>query len=154
MIALARSSCKRATASSPRVASSDCDSARNSPSSAGAVTAVGWSSAVARRAHPPILLITREPRRMSPPCSPNRCVFVCIASSSSKGVVSPARRNNTTVNPRSTRTRGVSPPLPAAASGLLDQVHALNLHRPIRGLHHVVYGEQSHRHGGKCFHLH
>src|SRR5881398_1777543 len=64
MIALARSSWSRATANSPRVASSDCSSERSSPTIAGAVNGVGWSSAVARRAHPPTLLSTSAPSRM------------------------------------------------------------------------------------------
>src|SRR5437763_11252689 len=149
MIALARSSCSRATASSPRVASSACSRERSSPISAGAVSGAGWSSAVARRAQPPMLLTTRAPRRMSPPCSISFWVVVCIALSCM------ARRSPYWHRPiNSTSISRVTPPIPMRATRLLEQSDLLDLHPPVRRLHHVVNRQQGDRHGGQRLHFH
>src|SRR5438876_10837170 len=168
MIALARSSCSRATASSPRVASSACSSScsratassprvassacsreRSSPISAGAVSGAGWSSAVARRAQPPMLLTTRAPRRMSPPCSISFWVVVCIALSCM------ARRSPYWHRPiNSTSISRVTPPIPMRATRLLEQSDLLDLHPPVRRLHHVVNREQGDRHRRQRLHFH
>src|SRR5216684_2435681 len=149
MIALARSSCNRATASSPRVASSACSRERNSPISAGAVSGAGWSSAVARRAQPPMLLTTRAPRRMSPPCSISFWVVVCIALS-----CMPRRSPywHRPINPPSIRR--VAPPVPARATRFFEQPNRLDLHPPVRCLHHVLNRQQGHRDRRERLHFH
>src|SRR5882724_7427429 len=149
MIALARSSCSRATASSPRVASSACSRERSSPISAGAVSGAGWSSAVARRAQPPMLLTTRAPRRMSPPCSISFWVVVCIALSLYAQAVPYWHRpiNSPSIS-------RVAPPVPPRATRLLEQSDLLDLHRPVRRLHHVVNREQGDRHRRERLHFH
>src|SRR5947199_5154119 len=149
MIALARSSCNRATASSPRVASSACSRERSSPISAGAVSGAGWSSAVARRAQPPMLLTTRAPRRMSPPCSLSFWFVVVIALSCM------ARRSPYWHRPiNSTSISRVTPPIPMRATRLLEQSDLLDLHPPVRRLHHVVNREQGDRHRRERLHFH
>src|SRR5437899_5789124 len=149
MIALARSSCNRATASSPRVASSACSRERSSPISAGAVSGAGWSSAVARRAQPPMLLTTRAPRRMSPPCSISFWVVVCIALSCM------ARRSPYWHRPiNSSSISRVAPPVPARTARLLEQANLFDLHRSVRPLHHVVDREQGDRHRRQRLHFH
>src|ERR1043166_773572 len=149
MIALARSSCNRATASSPRVASSACSRERSSPISAGAVNGAGWSSAVARRAQPPMLLTTRAPRRMSPPCSISFWVVVCIALSCDAQAMPYCHRP---VNPPS--IGGVAPPIAVRPTRLLEQPDLVDLHSPVRRLHHIVDRQQSDRDGSKRFHFH
>src|SRR5437867_8765167 len=149
MIALARSSCSRATASSPRVASSACSRERSSPISAGAVSGAGWSSAVARRAQPPMLLTTRAPRRMSPPCSISFWVVVCIALSCM------SRRSPYWHRPiNSPSIRRVAPPISARAARLLQQPDLLDLHPAVRPLPHVVDREQGDRHRRQRLHFH
>src|SRR5205807_1242360 len=149
MIALARSRCSRATASSPRVASSACSRERSSPISAGAVSGAGWSSAVARRAQPPMLLTTRAPRRMSPPCSISFWVVVCIALSCM------ARRSPYWHRPiNSSSISRVAPPVPARTARLLEQANLFDLHRSVRPLHHVVDREQRDRHRRQRLHFH
>src|SRR2546427_368818 len=150
MIALARSSCSRATASSPRVASSDCSRERSSPISAGAVRGAGWSSAVARRAQPPMLLTSRAPRRMNPPCSIRFWVFVCIALSCM------SVRPHTGAAPsirRQPAIPSVPPPIPVRPTRLLEQPDLLDLHPPVHRLHHVVDGEQGDGDRRQRFHL-
>src|SRR5205809_2032608 len=149
MIALARSSCNRATASSPRVASSACSRERSSPISAGAVSGAGWSSAVARRAQPPMLLTTRAPRRMSPPCSISFWVVVCIALSCNAQTVSFWHRP---IKPPSIGS--VAPPIAVRPTRLLQQANPFDFHSPVRRLHHVVDRQQGDRDGGQRFHLH
>src|SRR2546427_62316 len=152
MIASARSSCSLATASSPWAASSSCVSERSSPST-GAVTATGWSSAVARRAHPPRLLTTSAPTRIPPPRSINFRVVVVITLSCL--VQSGTTRNSRpSVKRRSIIAGGVPPPVPASPASLLEQPHGEDLHSPVDGLHHVVDGEQRHGYGGQRLHLH
>src|SRR5256885_13771627 len=149
MIALARSSCSRATANSPRVASSDCSSERSSPTIAGAVNGVGWSSAVARRAHPPTLLTTSAPSRIKPPCNINFWVFVCIDLSCK------SRRSRTW--PRLVKHPSigrVAPPVTLRAARLLDQPHFFDHHGAGGSLHHVVDRQQRDRHSRESFHLH
>src|SRR6266480_101632 len=149
MIALARSSCNRATASSPRVASSACSRERSSPISAGAVSGAGWSSAVARRAQPPMLLTTRAPRRMSPPCSISFWVVVCIALSCM------ARRSPYWHRPINLPSISrVAPPIPMRATRLLEQSDLFDLHRPVRRLHHVVNRQQGDRYRRERLHFH
>src|SRR5436190_13363569 len=149
MIALARSSCSRATASSPRVASSACSRERSSPISAGAVSGAGWSSAVARRAQPPMLLTTRAPRRMSPPCSISFWVVVCIALSCM------ARRSPYWHRPINLPSISrVAPPVPARATRLFEQSNLFDLHRPVRRLHHVVNRQQGDRYRRERLHFH
>src|SRR6266853_399288 len=149
MIALARSSCSRATASSPRVASSACSRERSSPISAGAVSGAGWSSAVARRAQPPMLLTTRAPRRMSPPCSISFWVVVCIALSCK------SRRSPHWHRPiNSLSISRVAPPVSARATRLLEQSNFFDLHRSVRPLHHVINREQGDRHRRQRLHFH
>src|SRR5207244_12080005 len=149
MIALARSSCSRATASSPRVASSACSRERSSPISAGAVSGAGWSSAVARRAQPPMLLTTRAPRRMSPPCSISFWVVVCNSPLLYGQAVPHWHRS---IN--SPSIRGVAPPVPPRPARLLEQSDLVDLHRPVRPLHHVVNREQGDRHRRERLHFH
>src|SRR6266581_6673463 len=140
MIALARSSCSRATANSPRVASSDCSSERSSPTIAGAVNGVGWSSAVARRAHPPTLLTTSAPSRIKPPCNINFWVFVCIDLSCK------SRRSQNWPRPVKPPSIGrVAPPDAVRAAGLLQQPHLFDHHAAVGGLHHVVDRQQRDR---------
>src|SRR6184192_1449626 len=149
MIALARSSCNRATASSPRVASSDCSSERSSPTIAGAVNGVGWSSAVACRAHPPMLLTTSEPSRITPPCNINFRVFVCIDLSCK------SRRSRNWPRPVKHPSIGrVAPPVAVRAAGFLQQLHLFDHHAAVGGLHHVVDRQQRDRHRRQSFHLH
>src|SRR5947199_3424800 len=149
MIALGGSRCSRAASSSPRVAASACSRERSSPISAGAVSGAGWSSAVARRAQPPMLLTTRAPRRMSPPCSISFWVVVCIALSCK------SRRSpywHRPINPPSISR--VAPPVPARATRLFEQSDLFDLHPPVRCLHHVVNREQGDRNGGERLHFH
>src|SRR2546427_7875814 len=152
MIASARSSCSLATASSPWAASSSCVSERSSPST-GAVTATGWSSAVARRAHPPRLLTTSAPRRIPPPCSINFRVVVVITLSClvPSGT---ARNSRPRVKRRSIIAGGVPPPIPASPASLLEQPHGEDLHSPVDSLHHVVDGEQRDGYRRQRLHLH
>src|SRR2546425_2317316 len=141
MIASARSSCSRATASSPFAASSVWDRSLSSLTTPGAVAGAGWSSAVARRAQPPMLLTTRAPRRIIPPCSISFWVFVCISlSCRSPGdarTISPRP-----VNRPSSLAGGASPPVPTGPAGLLHQPHRLDLHPAVGRLQHVVDGQQ------------
>src|SRR5579884_646131 len=148
MIALARSSWSRATASSPRVASRACSSARSSPSSAGPVSPAGWSSAVARRAHPPRLLTTSAPIRINPPCHISFWVLVRIVLSGRCRRPPSSRRP---VNPPSIGV--LAPPIAARAPALLEQADALDLHAAVHGLDHVVDREQRHGHGRERLHL-
>src|SRR5712692_6621142 len=149
MIAVARSSCKRATASSPRVASSDCSRERSSPISAGAVSGAGWSSAVACRAQPPTLLTTSAPRRMNPPCSINFWVFVRIALSCY------AQRPEAGAAPCIGASIGrIAPPIPLCPPRLREQPHLIDLHPAVGGLYHVVNRQQRHRHRRQRLHFH
>src|SRR3989475_3808833 len=152
MIASARSSCSLATASSPWAASSSCVSERSSPST-GAVTATGWSSAVARRAHPPRLLTTSAPRRIPPPCSINFRVVVVITLSC-QVPSGTARNSRPRVKRRSIIAGGVPPPIPASPASLLQQPHGEDLHSPVDSLHHVVDGEQRDGYRRQRLHLH
>src|SRR5216117_807840 len=149
MIALARSSCSRATASSPRVASSACSRERSSPISAGAVSGAGWSSAVARRAQPPMLLTSRAPRRINPPCSISFWVFVRIALSCMS-----VRRNTDAALSSRRQFTSVTPPIAVRAARLFEQPHLLDFHPPVHRLHHVVDGEQGDGHRRERLHLH
>src|SRR6266700_199942 len=123
MIALARSSCSRATANSPRVASSDCSSERSSPTIAGAVNGVGWSSAVARRAHPPTLLTSSAPRSIHPPCTINFWVFVYIDLSCKS-----RRSQNWPRLVKHPSIGRIAPPVAVRAAGLLQQPHLFDHH--------------------------
>src|SRR5687767_14357995 len=151
MTAFARSSCRRTTASSPRVASSACWKARKSPRSVGGVAGAGWSSAVARRAQPPMLLITRAQTSKSPPCSISFCVLVCIALSgmSMRPILAPPHQSCINCS-----VCYVTAPIAACATGFLEQAHPLDLHSPVHRLHHVVDREQRDRDGGQRLHLH
>src|SRR6266571_3936286 len=149
MIALARSSCSRATANSPRVASSDCSRERSSPTIAGAVNGVGWSSAVARRAHPPTLLTSSAPSRINPPCNINFWVFVYIDLSCKS-----RRSQNWPRLVKHPSIGRIAPPVAVRAAGLLQQPHLFDHHAAVGGLHHVVDRQQRNRHRRQGFHLH
>src|SRR5437763_5397778 len=149
MIALARSSWSRATANSPRVASSDCSSERSSPTIAGAVNGVGWSSAVARRAHPPTLLTTSAPSRIKPPCNINFWVFVCIDLSCKS-----RRSRNWPRLVKHPSIGRVAPPVTVRTARLLEQPHFFDHHAAVGGFHHVVDRQQRDRHRRESFHLH
>src|SRR5213596_1313753 len=151
MIALARCSWTRATASSPRADSSCCSNERSSASTAGAVTGAGCASAVARRAQPPRPLTKSAPTTSKPPRSISFCVLVLIILSC-KTVRLP-RICRLPVNPESRLAGGGTPPRAALASGFLHQPDRAQLHRAVGGLHHVVHGEQGHRDGRQRLHL-
>src|SRR2546427_5857097 len=149
MIAWARSSCTGAPGSSPGVAWSACSGGRSSPIGGGAVRGAGWSSAVARRAQPPMLLTTRAPRRISPPCSISFWVVVCIALSCM------VRRSPYWHRPINSRSISrVAPPIPPRATRLLEQSDLLDLHGPVRRLHHVVNRQHGDRHCRERLHFH
>src|SRR6266511_3563930 len=155
MMALARSSCSRATASSPRVASSACWRPRSSPSTTGADAGTGWSSAEARRAQPPKLLTTRAPSRIRPPCSISFWVFVFIALSCFfRAAMTLAPRVKSSSIPFNRLIGDVAAPVPVRAARLLQQPYPLDLHPAVRCLHHVVDREQRDRHGREHLHLH
>src|SRR5260370_26303086 len=141
MIALARSSCRRAAASSPRVASSDCSRERSSPIKAGAVSGAGWSSAVACRAQPPTLLTTSAPRRMNPPCSINFWVFVRINLSCY------AQRPETGAALTTGASVGrLAPPIPLRPPPLRRQPRLLDRPPAADGLYQVVHAHQRNVH--------
>src|SRR5260370_2671717 len=148
MIALARSSCRRASASPPRVASGDCSRERSAPIKAGAVSGAGWSSAVACRAQPPKLRTTGAPRRMNPPCSINFWVFVRINLSCY------AQRPETGAALTTGASVGrLAPPIPLRPPRLREQPHLLDLHPAVDGLDHVVNGQPRDRHPPQRFHF-
>src|SRR6266478_2648240 len=96
-----------------------------------------------------MLLTTRAPRRMSPPCSISFWVVVCIALS-----CMPRRSPywHRPINPPSIRR--VAPPVPARATRLFEQSNRFDLHPPVRRLHHVVNRQQSDRHRCERLHFH
>src|SRR5437762_7033045 len=151
MIALARCSWTRATASSPRADSSCCSSERSAATTAGAVTGAGCAPAVARRAQPPRPLTRSAPTTSNPPRNISFCVLVRIILSC-KTVRSPPICR-LPVNPGSRLAGGGTPPRAALAPGLLHQPNRAQFHGSIGGLHHVVHGEQGHRNGCQRFHL-
>src|SRR5437016_8137328 len=151
MIAVARCCWTRATASSPRAASSCCWRERSSASTAGAVTGAGCASAVARRAQPPRPLTRSAPTTSRPPRSISFCVLVRIILSCV--TVRWPRICRPPVTPRSRLAGGGTPPRAALASGFLHQPDRAQLHRAVGGLHHVVHGEQGHRDGRQRLHL-
>src|SRR3989454_8057558 len=141
MLGRARWSCRGAPARPPGGGWRACTRERSSRCSAGAVGGAGGSWEGAVGPHPPMLLTTRAPRRMSPPCSISFWVVVCIALSCM------ARRSPYWHRPiNSSSISRVAPPVPACTARLLEQSNLFDLHRSVRPLHHVVDREQGDRH--------
>src|SRR2546422_3075220 len=142
MIALTRSSCSRATSSSPCLASSCCRSDRSSPRSSDPEAGARSASVVVPPAHPPTVLTSRAASTSIPPRTIKRCVFVCIFLPVSRLSVSPAC--HTCIKLPSTIARSLF---------LLDEMHVGNHHPCIGCFHHVVHSQQCDRDGRQCFHL-
>src|SRR6266576_5147128 len=143
MIASTRSSCSRATSSSPCFASSCWRRARSSPRSSVPDAGARSESAVVPPAHPPTVLTSRAASTIIPPRSIKRFVLVCILPLSS----STSQRESTCdscIKRPSTIDRGLF---------LLEELHIRNHHRGVDGLHHVVHGQQCDRHRRERLHF-
>src|SRR6267378_8185359 len=103
-----------------------------------------------------MLLTTKAPRRIIPPCSISFWVFVCISLSLYESAGTTPLTWRAPVNSRSSLASGLSMPIssPAGPAGLLHQPHAEDLHPPVGGLHHIVYRQQRDGDRRQRFHLH
>src|SRR2546430_7427886 len=98
---------------------------------AGRVGGGGGSSGVAGGAHPPMLLTSRAPRRINPPCSISFWVFVRIALSCMS-----VRPNTEAALSIRRQFTSVPPPIAVRAARLFEQPHLLDFHPPVHRLHH------------------
>src|SRR2546428_126802 len=145
----APSSCSGAPASSPGVAWSACWRGRSSRIGGGAVSGAGGSWAVARRPQPPMLLTSRAPRRITPPCSISFWVFVRIALSCMS-----VRPNTEPALSIRLHSPSAPPPIAVRPARLSEHPPLLDSHPPVHRLHHVVDGEQGDGHRRERLHLH
>src|SRR3989441_13350822 len=98
---------------------------------------------------PPMLLTSRAPRRITPPCSISFWVFVRIALSCMS-----VRPNTEAALSIRGQFTSVPPPIAVRAARLFKQPHLLDFHPPVHRLHHVVDGEQGDGHRRERLHLH
>src|SRR5881628_909885 len=137
MIASTRSSCSRATSSSPCFASSCWRRARSSPRSSVPDAGARSVSVVVPPAHPPTVLTSRAASTIIPPRKIKRCVFVCI--------ILPVNRLPAS---QACSTCVKHPSIIAWSLLLLHELHIPDHHAAIDGLDHVVDGQQCH--GNRC----